>query len=62
MEKKQYSPQLCPNCKTGMDSFLLDNHSPFCPYLYLHDGNNCPKFTAINSNEKDIEIEVFPND
>lgn len=58
MEQKKYSEQLCPRCKTGRDSYLLDNRSPFCPYLYLHKGDRCARFEEIPQSEYDIEIEM----
>lgn len=53
----QNNPQLCPNCKTGYDSYLLDNRSPFCPYLQYHNGESCKRFIPINVPEYDIEID-----
>lgn len=58
MEKKKYSDQLCPKCKTGRDSYLLDNRSPFCPYLYLHKGDRCKMFEEIPRSEDDAEFEM----
>ena len=43
--------QLCPNCQKGYDTYLLDERSPFCPYLYLHDGHSCAMFQAIEKEE-----------
>ena len=57
MEKKQYNPQLCPNCKTGRESYLLDHHSPFCPYLKYHDGKTCAFFEELAVTEADVVIE-----
>ena len=45
MMKKE---QLCPHCKTGKDSYLLDNRNPFCPYLGYHTGTSCSKFVRMN--------------
>ena len=36
--------QLCPNCETGLKTFLLDRNSSFCPYLACHTGNACAMF------------------
>jgi hypothetical protein len=36
--------QLCPNCKTGLETYLLDRRSPFCPYISFHNGINCTMF------------------
>ena len=45
--------QLCPNCQTGLESYLLDNKSPVCPYIHLHDGSCCSKFKILTGTEKD---------
>lgn len=55
--KGKNNSQLCPNCKTGYDSYLLDNRSSFCPYLRYHDGTECRMFVAIKVSDYDIEID-----
>lgn len=47
MNTEKTNTQLCPKCKTGKDSYLLDSKSPICPYLHLHDGKGCAKFKEI---------------
>lgn len=44
---KKNSELLCPVCKTGEDMYLLDNRSPFCPYLHCHTGDSCSMFVAM---------------
>lgn len=39
---------LCPKCKTGQDTYLLDNRNPFCPYLSFHNGDNCSMFKPMS--------------
>lgn len=39
--------QLCPNCKTGQETYLLDSRSTFCPHLIYHDGANCSMFMPV---------------
>lgn len=39
--------QLCPECKTGQDTYLLDERSPFCPYLACHSGMTCFVFKPL---------------
>lgn len=51
------SKQLCPNCKTGRDSYLLDNRSPFCPYIRFHNGSECVKFRPIGKQKENEENE-----
>ena len=58
MKKKLYSEQLCPKCKVGMDSYILDNKSPFCPYLHLHTGDSCAKFVEMNESEANANDRV----
>lgn len=43
--------QLCPNCKTGADSYRLDPKSPMCPYIQSHNGERCPFFLPIDESE-----------
>lgn len=57
MDQKQYSDQLCPKCKTGRDSYLLDNRSPFCPCLKYHDGKTCAFFKELSAAEADVVID-----
>lgn len=33
--------QLCPKCKTGLESYQLDPKSEACPYLAYHNGETC---------------------
>ena len=43
--------KLCPNCKTGADSYKQDSRSPVCPYLHLHTGKSCAKYEPMESIE-----------
>ena len=47
--------QLCPNCQTGLESYLLDNRSPECPYMILHNGRYCGMYKSLTGagEEKD---------
>lgn len=47
--------QLCPNCKTGRDNYLLDGKEPFCPYIHLHNGTSCSRFVLLENNETEDE-------
>lgn len=38
---------LCPNCKTGRDSYLIDETSPICPYLGCYNGRRCAYYVPI---------------
>ncbi len=44
--------QLCPTCKTGQDTYLLDNKNPFCPYLHCHNGTDCTMYKPIEKLNK----------
>lgn len=50
--------KLCPNCKTGYEMLRLDPKEPVCPYLHLHNGENCTGFVPLNSvqNEGDKKL------
>lgn len=45
--KPKNNKQLCPTCKTGQDTFLLDNRNPFCPYLHCHNGKTCSAYEPL---------------
>jgi len=49
--------RLCPNCKTGRDTYLLDDRSPFCHYLGCHTGTTCAIFVPIFKNERRVSYE-----
>ncbi len=49
--------QLCPQCKTGRDSYLYDSKSPVCPYMGSHNGQSCSYFVEMNSAEDDKIVE-----
>ena len=43
--KKQES--LCPNCKKGYETYLLDNRNPFCPYIGSYKNGKCGWFIPM---------------
>ena len=45
--------QLCPSCQTGHDAYLLDSREPFCPFLHLHQGNECRGYVRIKAERKE---------
>lgn len=45
--------QLCPSCKTGQDTYLLDSKNPFCPFLHMHSGGNCRAYVRIKAEKKE---------
>ncbi len=45
----KHNEQLCSKCKTGLDSYLLDNRSPFCPNIEHHNGKECPFFKELDN-------------
>ena len=52
MKKIPPEQKLCPECETGRDSYKLDKHSSFCPYIICHDGETCTMFKKISGREK----------
>ena len=52
MESNDKTEQLCPQCQTGKDSYLLDNKSPVCPYIDFHNGKECIKFKPLRTISK----------
>ncbi|HAS91558.1 MAG TPA: hypothetical protein DCS12_04730 [Clostridiales bacterium] len=45
------SKQLCPICKTGQDTYLLDSRNPFCPHLHCHDGKTCTAYVPLEHSD-----------
>lgn len=50
--------QLCPNCKTGAESYKLDPKSPVCPYMGFHNGETCSFFKPLKESESDTDDGV----
>lgn len=48
--KQKNNEQLCPKCQTGYDTYLLDDKSPFCPYIHCHNGKSCTMFKPLKEN------------
>ena len=46
--KKKPKRIICPDCKTGKDSYLIDENSPVCPYIDSYDGYNCSFYESIS--------------
>lgn len=45
--------QLCPNCRTGKETYLLvKKMNPFCPYIQLHKGDSCVKYSPLVKTEE----------
>ena len=44
--------KLCPYCETGRYTHELDPHSPVCPYLSCHNGENCTMYKKLGEPEK----------
>lgn len=42
---------ICPNCRTGEESYKLDSRSPFCPYIQLYKSGACAKYDPIDKIE-----------
>ena len=49
--KPKNNNQLCPTCKTGQDTYLLDNRNPFCPYLHCHNGKTCSAYEPLENTD-----------
>lgn len=56
--------QLCSNCKRGMESYEKDKHSPMCPYIWFHNGEDCKMYVEYknvkNNNVYIVENTQFP--
>lgn len=51
--------QICPSCKTGKESYLLDPYADVCPYIdYLRKGK-CPFYKPLSKKERTHSISDF---
>jgi len=50
VQKESYG-ELCPNCRTGKETYLLDKKELFCPFIQLHNANGCTKYSPIVKTE-----------
>jgi len=44
---------LCPDCKTGKESYKVDPTSPVCPYFSCYNGVHCAYYIPDAGKEKD---------
>lgn len=58
IKKIKRNHKLCPNCKTGRYTTLLDSKSPFCPYLVCHNGKSCARFVPIEVLQEQHKVIV----
>ena len=49
---KDNKDYLCPKCKTGQETYLLDSRNPFCPYIRFHNGEKCSMFRQMDKSNK----------
>lgn len=45
--KKLKKRILCPDCKTGQESLVIDPSSVTCPYISCYDGVRCSYYVPI---------------
>ena len=57
--KKKPKRILCPVCKTGLESYLIDETSPVCPYLKCYNGYNCAYYKPVNNYKKQSFFRKF---
>jgi len=57
---KNKNKQLCPNCQTGKDNFLLDRHSPTCTYIHCHKGDYCSMYVPLKDNDDFVKNDRKP--
>ena len=50
--------QICPNCKTGKESYELDQHSESCPYIGCWKNDECRFYVPLDKTpEKGVSGE-----
>lgn len=47
-----FKKQICPRCKTGKDSYDLDQHSEACPYIGCWKKGKCSFFEPLDTTSK----------
>ena len=52
-----YKKQLCLYCKTGFSLLQLDKREPMCPYIHMHNGENCSFYNPMTSEIHAIKTE-----
>ena len=43
---------LCPDCKTGKQTYQIDKKSVMCPYIRCHNGKRCSMYVPIKDKAK----------
>ena len=52
---EEFVNQLCNNCKTGKESYDIDNRSEFCQYLRSWKDGKCEYYVPLeNTSEYDL--------
>lgn len=51
MEK---NTQLCPNCQTGLESYMLDKQSPMCPHIHLYQDDGCTMYKVLADTKETV--------
>lgn len=57
--KKKPKRTLCPDCKTGRESYTIDEKSPVCPYFECYNGYSCTFFTPMDTKKKKSFFLMF---
>lgn len=47
-----WKKQICPRCKTGRDSYILDEHSESCPYIGCWKNGKCQFYVPLEKPSK----------
>lgn len=56
-----FKKQICPRCKTGKDSYDLDQHSEACPYIGCWKKGKCSFFEPLDTTSKKGIFSGFKN-
>ena len=46
-----WKKQICPKCKTGKESYELDQYSDICPYIDYWKSGKCPFYKPFPKKE-----------
>lgn len=56
-----WKKNLCPNCKTGKDSYELDRHSEVCPYISCYNckKKECRFYVPLETDKKSLFSKIL---
>ena len=60
-ENMFWGKQICSNCKTGKESYELDNYSETCPYIGCWENGKCHFYVPLDNPSKNKIFKGLKN-